>query len=64
VPIALGFLDYRRKVGGFGPIVHPTGDIDADMAVIRDFYRDISGKYPLQESRQCFAPSVSPPASG
>ncbi len=57
VPIALGFLDYRRKVGGFGPIVQPTGDIDADMAVIRNFYRDISGKYPVQESRQRIAAS-------
>jgi 1-acyl-sn-glycerol-3-phosphate acyltransferase len=64
VPIVLGFLDYRRKVGGFGPIVRPTGDIDADMAVIRNFYHDISGKYPLQESRQRIASSVLPPAAG
>lgn len=64
VPIALGFLDYRRKTGGFGPVVTPTGDLDADMAVIRHFYRDISGKYPLQESRQCIAPSVLPPTVG
>ena len=58
VPIVLGFLDYRRKIGGFGPAVQPTGDIDADMTRIRGFYRDISGKYPLQESRQCIAPAV------
>jgi 1-acyl-sn-glycerol-3-phosphate acyltransferase len=64
VPIVLGFLDYRRKVGGFGPIVQPTGDIDADMATIRAFYRDISGKYPLKESQQCIAPGVSPPTAG
>jgi 1-acyl-sn-glycerol-3-phosphate acyltransferase len=64
VPIVLGFLDYRRKVGGFGPIVRPTGDIDTDMAVIRNFYRDISGKYPLQESRQRIASSALPPAAG
>ena len=64
VPIVLGFLDYRRKVGGFGPTIQPTGDIDADMAVIRNFYRDISGKYPLQESQQCIAPRVSPPTVG
>ena len=64
VPIVLGFLDYRRKVGGFGPTVTPTGDIDADMAAIRNFYRDISGKYPLQESEQCIATGVSPPAVG
>jgi 1-acyl-sn-glycerol-3-phosphate acyltransferase len=45
VPIVLGFLDYRRKVGGLGPVVVPTGDIDADMVVIRAFYADITGKY-------------------
>lgn len=64
VPIVLGFLDYRRKVGGIGPTVQPTGDIDADMAVIQNFYRDVSGKYPLLESRQCLAPRVLPPAVG
>ncbi|MGD9971674.1 MAG: lysophospholipid acyltransferase family protein [Desulfatirhabdiaceae bacterium] len=46
VPIALGFLDYRRKVGGFGPVIQPTGDIVRDMIEIRRFYGDISGKYP------------------
>jgi 1-acyl-sn-glycerol-3-phosphate acyltransferase len=64
VPIVLGFLDYRRKVGGFGPTLQPTGDIDTDMTVIRTFYRNISGKYPLKESQLCIAPSVSPPAAG
>jgi 1-acyl-sn-glycerol-3-phosphate acyltransferase len=62
VPIVLGFLDYRRKVGGFGPSLLPSGDIESDMSVIRNFYRDISGKYPLQESRQCLAPQALPPA--
>jgi len=56
VPIVLGFLDYRRKVGGFGPVVQPTGDIDVDMAVIRAFYWDISGKYALKENEPCIAP--------
>ena len=64
VPIALGFLDYRRRVGGFGPTVQTTGDIDADMTAIRAFYRDIAGKYPLQESRQAIAPPVTPPVAG
>ena len=48
VPIALGFLDYKRKVGGIGKIVQPTGNMERDMESIRAFYRDISGKYPLQ----------------
>lgn len=46
VPIALGFLDYGRKTGGIGPLIRPTGDIDADMIEIRAFYADIVGKYP------------------
>ncbi len=48
VPIALGFLDYRRKAAGFGPTLIPTGDIEADMKIIRRFYADIAGKYPDQ----------------
>ena len=46
VPIVLGYLDYRRKAGGIGPIVHPTGNIEADMNIIRNFYNDIQGRYP------------------
>jgi 1-acyl-sn-glycerol-3-phosphate acyltransferase len=48
VPIAMGFLDYKKKIGGIGPVLQPTGDIEADMASIRSFYEDISGKYPLK----------------
>lgn len=48
VPIALGFADYRRKVGGIGRVIVPSGDVDADMALIRDFYSGISGKRPEQ----------------
>jgi 1-acyl-sn-glycerol-3-phosphate acyltransferase len=48
VPILLAFLDYRRKVGGFGPLVVPSGDIEADLQIMRDFFVNISGKYPEQ----------------
>jgi hypothetical protein len=48
VPIVLGYLDYRRKVGGIGPIVHPTGDMEGDMRIIRDYYAGITAKYPKQ----------------
>ncbi len=50
VPIVLGFLDYRLKIGGLGPLVRPTGDITADMKVISSFYAGITGKYPVQMS--------------
>jgi len=48
VPIVLGYLDYRRKVGGIGPVFHPTGNLEADMEIIHNFYADITGKYPKQ----------------
>jgi len=48
VPIALGFLDYRRKVGGIGPLIYPTGNISADMQTIRSFYDGVTGKNPAQ----------------
>ena len=46
VPICLGYLDYANKVAGVGPIIHPSGDIVADMKRIMDFYENIEGKYP------------------
>lgn len=48
VPIVLGFLDYRRKVGGIGPVVYPTGNIAADMESIRAFYDGVTGKNPAR----------------
>jgi 1-acyl-sn-glycerol-3-phosphate acyltransferase len=50
VPIVMGFLDYRLRTGGIGPLVQPTGDITRDMKVISSFYADITGKYPIQMS--------------
>jgi len=48
VPLALAYADYRRKVGGIGHVFVPSGDVDADMAVIRNFYSGIVGKRPDQ----------------
>ncbi|WP_163338728.1 lysophospholipid acyltransferase family protein [Desulfopila sp. IMCC35008] len=49
VPIALAFLDYERKTGGFLSSFEPTGDVDNDIARIRTCYSGIAGKH----SRQC-----------
>jgi len=46
VPIVLGYLDYRHKVGGIGPTLYPSGDMTADMRLIREFYVGIEGKHP------------------
>jgi 1-acyl-sn-glycerol-3-phosphate acyltransferase len=46
VPIVCTFLDYRRRVGGIGPLLAASGDVVADMRRIREFYADIAGKFP------------------
>ncbi len=48
VPIVLGYLDYARRRGGFGPALLPSGDLRRDMDEIRDFYADKVGRYPEQ----------------
>ena len=48
IPIVCGFLDYRRKTGGIGPVIYPTGNIEKDMEEIQNFYKDITGRYPLK----------------
>ncbi len=38
VPVVPGYLDFGRKRAGFGPAIHLTGDVHADMNRIRAFY--------------------------
>ena len=46
VPIVLGYIDYEKKIGGFGPVFYPTGDLDKDMLEIKSFYKGIKGRFP------------------
>jgi 1-acyl-sn-glycerol-3-phosphate acyltransferase len=62
VPIALGFIDYRGKRIGVGPSFTPSGDIAADMAVIRAFYADKIGRYPAHQGEIRILPR--PPGDG
>lgn len=51
VPILLGYLDYQKKVAGIGPVLYPSGDIDADVATMKDFYRTTVGRHPQRGVR-------------
>ncbi len=46
VPVCLSYLDFDKKVGGIGPTVTLTGDVEADMDKIRAFYEGKQGMYP------------------
>lgn len=46
VPIVLGFIDFKRKLAGFGGEFIPTGSYEADIGEIQQFYSGITGKNP------------------
>ena len=51
VPIALAFLDYRKKEGGIGGMFYPTGDYNKDLKEIMEFYSHITPKNPRKENK-------------
>ena len=51
VPVVLSYLDFGQKVGGIGPTIHLTGDVRADMDVIRAFYDGKQGYFPRNVGR-------------
>ncbi|MEI8058749.1 MAG: 1-acyl-sn-glycerol-3-phosphate acyltransferase [Ferruginibacter sp.] len=46
VPVLLGFLDYKNKIAGFGPLLYLSGNPVTDATTIKNFYRNIKGKHP------------------
>jgi 1-acyl-sn-glycerol-3-phosphate acyltransferase len=44
VPIVMAYMDYHRKISGLGPVFTPSGDVEADMAVIKQFYAGVKGR--------------------
>ncbi|MGB8645816.1 MAG: 1-acyl-sn-glycerol-3-phosphate acyltransferase [Anaerolineae bacterium] len=56
VPIVLGYADYARREVGLGPLLHPSGDLAADIHVIARFYADKTGKFPDRQSTIEVAP--------
>ncbi len=46
VPIVLTHLDYSKKEAVFGPTFMPSGDYKKDMEVVKEYYKDVTPKYP------------------
>ena len=51
VPISCGFLDFKRKVGGIGLVLHPSEDVQEDFRRIREFYESVTGKFPEKQGK-------------
>jgi 1-acyl-sn-glycerol-3-phosphate acyltransferase len=46
VPIVPVAFDYGRKTVRIGPAFRPTGDMEADFAELKSFYRDVVARRP------------------
>jgi 1-acyl-sn-glycerol-3-phosphate acyltransferase len=50
VPIILGFLDFKKKEGGFLNVFYPTGNYEQDLMEIQKQYANVTPKYPNDNS--------------
>ena len=46
VPIVMCSIDYAKKAVSIGEYFIPSGDYKKDMNTVKDFYKDITAKYP------------------
>jgi len=46
VPLLLSYIDYDKKTVGFGEPFEVSGDFDANMKKIKEFYKDKGAKHP------------------
>ena len=49
VPLVLSYVDFTTKTAAIGPTFMPTGDVGADMDVVRAFYEGRQGRHPERQ---------------
>lgn len=49
VPIGFGYIDYSRKMIGLEKVIVATGDISQDFKIIKEYYQNITGRYPEKQ---------------
>ena len=54
VPIIFGFVDFKKKEVGFGPLFNVTGDFFKDMTKIQAFFENKRGKFPEKYNKKIF----------
>lgn len=46
VPVVIGYLDYKKKEAGIGPVIHPDGNMQSQIEEMMAFGRTVTPKYP------------------
>ena len=46
VPVVLGYMDFKTKRAGYGPTIVPSGDFEADVAKMLEFFIPMHAKNP------------------
>ncbi len=64
VPIVLTYLDYAKKHAVFGPTFMPSGDYKKDMEIVKEYYKDITPKYPENFCLEIYQDDDSSTAAG
>lgn len=54
VPLLMGFVDFKKKEVGFGPMFNLSGDFEKDMSQIQDFFKLKTPKYPEKYNKEIF----------
>ena len=44
--IAMAFVDYAKKSCGIGNYLMPSGNIEKDFEILKEFYAEVTGKFP------------------
>jgi 1-acyl-sn-glycerol-3-phosphate acyltransferase len=57
VPVGLAYIDYGSRAVGVSCYVRMSGDVDADLRLLRGFYADRRGLYPQLASTIAFRES-------
>ena len=64
VPIVLSSLDYKTKIAAIGPSFMPCGCFRRDMIFIKNYYKDITPKYPEKFSLEIYYPDADALCTG
>lgn len=60
VPVTLAFIDYPNKRMGIGVTIWPSGDVESDLNIIREFYAPFVPRHPEKQGPIEFPPDYQP----